>query len=417
MMNNRSATTTLAISSNGQGEYSKRRRNLQVLSLSAFLILWVANSELLQGITSKDDKLFFPSEEAYDKPAFITWYSYNYMILSLLLAVYPYVKFREWTLSHYIRYIWSGKLGLARAVIGCTIISYTLQVLNILLIVGLECITVSLSNAVYQLQTVFTVGLSVCLLQDPFGPSDAIGSLVSVLGVALIVLPPLYYLEDKIEQQQQESSSSQPTSTTTCSWKSAPMLAGILATLGSAAIGGAYLVSWRVFDEKRNSTPPGRLGGLVDTQMTVAMIGLCNLFLGWPMLVLAHWLDFETFRWPSASLSSQQHHIWWMLNVNGFVEYLFDASCAVAIHMTSPVVVAIASPLTIPLSLVADKMLNGSTGGVNNYGILPWMGAALIVFGVYLLETKPKTFGWNKKKNHVEKLLGEDKEVNMVLAL
>jgi drug/metabolite transporter (DMT)-like permease len=377
----------------GEVEPSSRSHNqircFQVLSLSAFLVSWVGRGELLQGISNG---LFGP---VYDKPAAMTWFSYNYMLLGISI-VYPYVKFhRKWTLSFYIQHVWAGNVGLTQAVLACAVISYTLQVLNILYIIGLECIPFSLSNAIYQLQTIFTVGVSVCLLKDKFVLSEAVGILVSVVGVAWIVLPPL--LEEEPQPQP-----------TTCSSQSAPMVIGILATLGSAAIGGAYLVAWRVFDEKRNSASPlGRLEGLVDTQMTLVMIGLCNLVLGWPILPLAQWMGFEDFELPGS---------WWMLHWNGMIEYAYDASCAVAIYMTSPVVVTIVSPLAIPLSLVADQLLY-STSAVKP-GVSTWMGVIIILIGAVLMETKPDLTNhlcWRKQRSMEELLKNEEEDKGLAV--
>jgi len=366
------------------GRRRRRRRLLQVLSLSAFLVSWVANGEILQGISNG---LLCPRSVPYDKPAAITWFSYNYMLLGFAV-VYPYAtRRRNWTMSFYVRCVWAGDLGPTKSILACAGISFALQVLNIFYIVGLGRITVSLSNAIYQLQTVFTVGLSVCLLGDKFVRSEAVGMLVSVVGVALIVLPPLLRGSESNGDDEEKEAPDGPSSDS-----AGPMMVGTMATLASAAIGGAYLVSWRIFDERRRrrrnpaattavNTP---LEGFVDTLMTLAAIGLCNLTVGWITLPLLHWLGLEEFRLPP----TPSH--WWVLNWNGLVEFTFDASCAVAIYMTSPVVVAIASPLTIPLSLAADRALYGSAAAVETAtGLSLWMGAALILFGVVLLETKP----------------------------
>ena len=140
------------------------------------------------------------------------------------------------------------------------------------------------------------------------------------------------------------------------------------------------MVAWRVFDEKRGkmTSAGSQVVGLMDTQMTLAVIGLCNLLTGWPLLILAHLTGFEEYQPPAS---------WTMLNTNGFVEYLFDVSCAVSIYCTSPVLVAVASPLTIPLSLVADNVLNGSTA-INSQ--ITWFGFVVILSGIAVLEKKPK---------------------------
>jgi len=173
------------------------------------------------------------------------------------------------------------------------------------------------------------------------------------------------------------------------------VLFGVLSTVGSAAIGGSYLVSWRVFDEAReiassSTTRNNRREGLIDTQMTLAAIGICNLLFGWPSVLVAHYTGWESFQWPEA----QQ---WAVLILNGLVEYIFDASCAVAICMTSPIIVAVASPLTTPLSNLLDHLLYPTLPSLNASMTLwhelvtwaSWLGAVVTMIGVYLLQTKP----------------------------
>lgn len=415
----------------------------QVISLSFYIFTWVVNGELLQGIAN--GKLC-PGNQKYDKPATLTWISYNYMILSGILVVYPYTIFyrknkqmnhmneHKMTLSFYITRVWAGRIGWKNAVLVCAVISYMLLVLNFLYIVGLECVSVSLANAIYQLQTPFTVALSVCILKDKFVMSEAVGVVLSLGGVALIVVPPLAggVIDGNGNNEQCSLFQHQE-------WSS-PTLIGILATLCSAAIGSAYLLSWRIFSEAkshdhkyssltgatRDNYPliPSRLEGFVDTHMTLAMIGVCNLLLGWPFLILMDRLGLEVLEMPpliemaknvtplSASTSHDSNYDFqyfydWglLLNANGLVEYAFDASCAVAIYMTSPVATSVIAPLTIPLSLVIDRLLYGVDGtgrislaqlpvepynsGGKHWSILTVIGVAVILAGVVLLEVKP----------------------------
>jgi len=357
--------------------FGQTKRFLQILTISIYLVTWVANGEMLQGISNG---LICPGGVPYDKPAAITWFSYNYMLLSSVF-VCTYVKwYRKSSLVFYIRHVWAGRWGLKGAVLACAAISYALQFLNITYIIGVECISVSLSNAIYQLQTVFTVGLSACLLSDKFTKAHVVGVAVSTLGVAMVVLPPLFWGDgDSTEYAGQDQYKS-------CPSKKAPIFFGMAMTTFSAAIGGAYLVSWRVFDEKRRdpATKEGRLEGFVNTHMTLSVIGLCNLVLGWPLLPALHWLGFEFMLLPP----TRGH--WWVLNWNGMIEYAFDASCAAAIYITSPVVTAIVAPLTIPLSLAVDKLIydNADVLTAGNSAWM-WLGISVILAGVIILETKP----------------------------
>ena len=106
---------------------------------------------------------------------------------------------------------------------------------------------------------------------------------------------------------------------------------------------------------------------------------------------MAHILGWERFRWPVAEWR-------YYLVANGIVEYLFDASCAVAIYMTSPVVVAVVSPLTIPLSmLLVDQPISESpltranpSSESTKLILLSWAGVVVIMIGIYIMETKPR---------------------------
>jgi drug/metabolite transporter (DMT)-like permease len=396
------------------------RRAIECLSVSICLVTWVANGEFLQGITN--GLLCTP---AHDKPAFVTWFSCNYMMLSMLFVVHPCVHwFKKWTLLFHLENVWAQNLGLKRAVASCSVISYLLLALNILLVIGLECMSVSLSNAMYQLQTVFAVGLSVWLVKDRFVLSQALGMFLSTAGVAMIVLPPLL----SNNSNDGEDLLSPPTQHQTCPIRSAPpLVVGTIATLASAAIGGIYLVSWRVLWEKKEGTSESanhpvhetRLEGFVDAHMTLAMIGGCNFLLGWPILFLAHFLDLESFELPPTACH------WWILNWNGLVECSFDTSCAVTIYMTSPLVTPITAPLTIPLSLMTDQMLcpsSNSTKTASEGGAWGWLGAVVILLGVVLLETKPNLakssrWCWNRKLERKKKWDDEEQQRLLVEAV
>jgi len=159
-----------------------------------------------------------------------------------------------------------------------------------------------------------------------------------------------------------------------------------MAILISAALWGLFQVVWRLLSESRHlggsSYSVSRLGILVDTMTTLGMVGLCNLLFAWPLLCLFHWNEFEVFELPPRS------HLWLLL-FNALAEVAFDTSCAIAIYVTSPVMTSITAPLTIPISLVAEKILYGTSSEAFG-GVSGWSGAIIILLGVVLMETKPK---------------------------
>jgi hypothetical protein len=223
--------------------------------------------------------------------------------------------------------------------------------------------------------------------------------------VAVIAVPPLLLTTTTTTSPEEDAATmtscrlSSSSSTTT-----ATTLVGIGAILASALIGSGYLISWRVFSERRFfPNELGKVEGFFDTHMTLGMIGLTNFLFGWPLLIVFDWLieteelnHLEGVPPPFDNSTT----IWCWLVVNGLVEYAFDASCAMTIFWTSPVVTAIVSPLTIPISFWADAWLwgddgdgDGAAAAGENSNVSSWIGVLIILAGVVLMETKPRMLG------------------------
>eukprot|EP00542_Grammatophora_oceanica_P001819 CAMPEP_0194065852 /NCGR_PEP_ID=MMETSP0009_2-20130614/85694_1 /TAXON_ID=210454 /ORGANISM="Grammatophora oceanica, Strain CCMP 410" /LENGTH=450 /DNA_ID=CAMNT_0038718743 /DNA_START=67 /DNA_END=1419 /DNA_ORIENTATION=+ len=369
-----------------------------VLAVSLYLFTWVANAEFVQGLSTGAF-----NAPAYDKPTFISWFSYNFLFLGSCIPVGIYLVVQKMTFGTFV-HKWVGSNGAAGTsiikVVGaiCGMV-YVVLILNITWIIGLVHVSVATSNAVYQLQMVATLALSVWILKRPFRcfSLQTLGIAISMFGVALIVVPPLL-IDDNDENGENDDDSSTSSSRR-------PIF-GIVVTLTSSILWAFYQISWRLLALSRkpdnintNSTTPTpteRLEGLMDTLFTVAMIGLCNFLIGWPVLVWMHVTKLEVFEWPS---SNQQ---WLLLMCKGWIEFSFDASIAVAIYMTSPVLTAMTCPLIIPISFLWDQWMwsssssaeddDGSTDSNSGHGLLAWFGAFLVLVGVVVVEKwKPTT--------------------------
>jgi hypothetical protein len=89
------------------------------------------------------------------------------------------------------------------------------------------------------------------------------------------------------------------------------------------------------------------------------------------------------------------------------VEYLFDASCAMAIFATSPIVVSVTAPLTIPLSMLVDHWLQSNRSMLQLDRYLS-VGGLLVVLGTVLIETQPRC--WLKSSRGIAKRKREENE-------
>lgn len=325
-----------------------------IASIVLYLVLWVANCEKMQGVANGQ---FAP--RPYDHPAFLSWTAYNFLLLSWLpLTVYCQL-YLGCTIIQFLEEKWAGPSGLSYMVRWSCIMIFLLLSLNILWVVGLLHISVAVSNAIYQLQVAVTIGLDVWWLGDRLLGVEILGILISSLGVALIVIPPI--LEDSSGNEDEDSGGA---------------LLGTFATLISAVIWAVYQLTWKIISIDKPEM--SGIEGLMDTFATLGMMGLANLLLGWPVVLFVHWARIDKFETPSWDLIPA-------LTLNGLVEFSFDTSCAVAIFLTSPVITAITAPLTIPISLISDHFIYGSPFQVGSFD---WIGSFFVLVGVVWMELK-----------------------------
>ncbi len=307
----------------------------------------------------------------YDKPGLICYANHT-----ILVAFFPIVyvmrlcsgkmSFR----SHFSK--WLGSFTFWRAFYEYSVLSVAYAICIWSWCLGLTMISVGSSNAIYQLQCAFTVFFSVTILKDELTLNKKIGVTVCFVGIAIVVGPPML--------QDPNGAGEDP-------------LTGSLLTLLSAVLWGGYEVAYTYISERKNSNrvsmspslaAPDKMESVLETMTTLAMIGLTNMIFVIPLLWLLDVTGVEKLELP------QTDGQWEGLFLNAMLSFCFDLSFALAIFLTSPVVVAISSALVIPLSFVADYFLHGAV-------IYPvcFLGSAVVVGGLCILETrKPVSLAW-----------------------
>ena len=335
----------------------------QVSSIALYVVSWVANAEILQAICN-GALLMRP----YNKPVFLTWLSYNAMIAGFVLVA-PWI-YRERQMSVWqfvVSSTWRGTWSLWHMMLACTGLSFLLTACHVLYVMGLHKISVAALNAVYQLQAACTLTLTVTLLGGRFTAWQCLGIVTSIVGIAAIVVPPLFLVDGTENKEEQQS------------WNDT--LWGTLATMGSALLWGLYQVAWQALHtaklgNDKHMTPTEEL---VDTLVNLAVIGVANLTVGWILLPVADATGLETLAWPKLDMFP-------VLTLNAMVEYAFNALIALAIHQTSPLATSLTAPLTIPLSWIADQVLYDIPVASATAGAWGWIGALWIVVGLYWME-------------------------------
>ncbi|KAM0348036.1 hypothetical protein ACHAPU_004539 [Fusarium lateritium] len=124
----------------------------------------------------------------------------------------------------------------------------------------------------------------------------------------------------------------------------------------------------------------------VDMQMFFGLVGVFNVVLLWPLFFILHWTDLEPFELPPNST------IWAIIIFNAISSFISDISWALALLMTTPLVVTVGLSLTIPLSLIGE-ILQYSQYSSFTY----WIGAA-VVFISFIVVSRESHDGEDVKK-------------------
>lgn len=134
---------------------------------------------------------------------------------------------------------------------------------------------------------------------------------------------------------------------------------GDLLAFLSAVMYGLYAVFMkkRISDETR-----------VDMPVFFGLVGLINVLILWPGLVILHYTGIETFEMPPTGTVTL------IIICNSLFSLVSDMAWAYAVLLTSPIVVTVGLSITIPLSLIGQIVLNNQT-----VGVWYWIGASIVV--------------------------------------
>ncbi|KAK5137279.1 hypothetical protein LTR08_000249 [Meristemomyces frigidus] len=129
--------------------------------------------------------------------------------------------------------------------------------------------------------------------------------------------------------------------------------------LFSAVMYGGYAVFMkkRISDESRVNMP-----------IFFGFVGLINVVLLWPGLLILHFTGVERFELPPNSWVTT------IIMTNSLASLVADFAWAYAVLLTSPIVVTVGLSMAIPLSLVGQVVINSQTASP-----IYWVGAIFVV--------------------------------------
>ncbi|POR36754.1 Putative vacuolar membrane protein [Tolypocladium paradoxum] len=105
----------------------------------------------------------------------------------------------------------------------------------------------------------------------------------------------------------------------------------------------------------------------VDMRLFFGLVGVFNLVFLWPLFFILHWTNIEPFEMPPTG------KVWIIIIINSLSSFVSDISWALAMLLTTPLVVTVGLSLTIPLSLVGEMIQYGQYSS-----FVYWIGAAVV---------------------------------------
>ncbi|RFU76778.1 vacuolar membrane [Trichoderma arundinaceum] len=176
----------------------------------------------------------------------------------------------------------------------------------------------------------------------------------------------------------------------------------------SAVVYGIYVtvMKRRVGDEDK-----------VNMQLFFGLVGVFNLALLWPLFFILHWTDIEPvcaispfaepqFNFANSVLLLQfelppTSQIWTIIIVNAVASFVSDISWALAMLLTTPLVVTVGLSLTIPLSLIGEIFQYQQYSS-----FVYWIGAAVVFVSFVFVNHETKDDDTGKVANTTTAGLG-----------
>lgn len=323
-------SSSSGISVNMRSRSKRYMLGLGVLSLVVFL--WVGSSVLIQEV--------FEDLE-FDSPYFLTYFSTSLFSLYLIPVC--------------------GR-GLCQERLRCgatvsseqfwdvfrvsSILCPVFFVLNYFFNLSLTMTSVSSNTIISSTSCLFVLFLSKVFVGKNVKRLNLFGCLVTITGAALIAFRDTHHDDSATDEDSN--------------------LLGDIFVLLSAFFYGLYaiLLELKVGPDEDN----------FDMVLMFGLLGLINLIILWPGMIVLHVIGIETFHIPPAK-------VFLMLLLNGiFGTVISDFLYAQAVLMTSPLIATLGLTFTIPLAMISDIILHGRA-----FTWMYFLGSLLVFVGFLLV--------------------------------
>jgi len=199
--------------------------------------------------------------------------------------------------------------------------------------------TIGVNTAIYQSSCIFIYIFSIILLKEKITLGKILSVIICVVGVVLVTV------------FGQNSTGTQQNTVVGFIWVLASTLVYSLAETLYGKLIHTQDVSWHF------------------SFLFLGMMGSITVLFLWPIVVIVHYTKVEVWEFPSLFVLG--YYV-----LYAFLDTIFNVGFFIGIHLTSPLFMAVGTLLTIPLSVVVDKLWHN----IN----LPWtsyVGMVLVILG------------------------------------
>lgn len=391
---------------------------IAVVALILVVFIWVAMAELLKDL---ENNLH------YHKPFFMSYYIHSLYIV--FLGVAGIIRFIQWKKNkalygwaaqkrRYIRILWAS--GILSVVFMASILTWY---------VSLPMIPVSANTAIYNSQCAAVFVFSIFMLKEKINVWKILAVLLCVGGVVLVALSGdssgtksknfnafgyvfvavsmlTWALYEVLYKKFIENPEDHSTESLNKSSSSGEVASESEETDSEKEDDQDSSNEEDSNEEESSESESGEetseltehmsekehtLNELVEAMSVIGLIGFYTLFFMWIGIPIGNATGLEKFELPNSAQLS-------LLSINAVLDAFFNVFLLVAISFSSPLLVSVVSLLTIPVSVVADKLFHNFMMHPMGLG-----GVGLIIFGFFVL-----TFsGWylqRKKQKELETL-------------
>jgi solute carrier family 35 protein F5 len=345
------AQSEISVNPQQSAAYSRFRYLFGLFLLLLVVLLWVISGVLIQEIFTNFK---------FSSPFFLTYFSTS--LFTMYLVSYFAIDFYRRRFSEYAKYTNIENFMVPSVLDGAAAANQPFSVrktaqislilcpiwfgMNYFYNLSLLYTSIASSTILSSTSSLFVLILSYFLLQSRLRIVNVLGVLATIGGAVIISL------KDKADSAGNNLDGSYP--------MRGDLLAGM-----SAILYGLYTVYLRLRVPDENA---------VSMQLLLGFLGLFNLIFFWPLFIILHYSDWETFHFPPWRALVA-------LLLNGiFGSVISDFMWAKSVLYTSPLIASLGLTCNIPLAMLADAVLHGKS-----FGGIYIAGSSMVLAGFVLV--------------------------------